>query len=490
MLVTGQLIRQTETNTIRKGDSMKLLGIDVSSYQGKPDWKKISKTVKVAILRVHQKTGIDESFEHNYKGATGNGVLVGVYKLSYAKSVAEAEKEADAVLSVLNGRHLDFPVFYDLEWSEQRKLGKNTITKITKAFLNRISKAGYKVGIYCNLDWYKNDLDTKTLNYDYWIARYPDDDIGTVQERLNPNTGIGWQYSSKGRVDGISGNVDMDLFYKDYKSDKSTNKSTTTKTTWEKCAELMASQTGYMEKRSDAMLDDKTANAGSANYTKYARDVNSWRQPGCQGQAWCAVYQFWIEVKIFGIKTALAHMGGGFYNCGEITKHSKSKGTWHSTPKLGALVIFRNGGHVGRVTKITDSHIYTNEGNTSKTGQNVVIANGGMVCDKVYSRNCKDIDGYVWIDYGETTETETTKKAVTISKTRMFVGKVIAKGQLNVRSWAGTENPNIKKWPLLNNGDLVDVCDIIKASNGDGWYYVRIANKYYGFVCADYIERQ
>lgn len=52
---------------------MKLLGIDVSSYQGKPDWKKVSKTVEVAILRVHQKTGIDTSFEHNYKGATRNG---------------------------------------------------------------------------------------------------------------------------------------------------------------------------------------------------------------------------------------------------------------------------------------------------------------------------------------------------------------------------------------------------------------------------------
>lgn len=470
---------------------VKLLGIDVSSYQGKPNWNKVAKKVKVAILRIHQKTGIDTSFEYNYKGCTGNNILVGVYKYSYAKTVAEAEREADAVLSVLNKRHLDFPVFYDLEWSEQRKLGKTAITKITKAFLNKISKAGYKPGIYCNMDWYENVLDTKTLNYDYWLAAYPADDNGSVQERLKPSVGIGWQYSSKGRVDGISGNVDMDLFYKDYKSDKSTNKSstTTTKTTWEKCSELMAAQTGYMEKRSDAMLDDKTANAGSANYTKYARDVNRWRQPGCQGQAWCAVYQFWIDVKIFGLKTALSHMGGGFYNCGEIIKHSKSKGTWHSTPKLGALVTFRNGGHVGRVTKITDSRIYTNEGNTSKTGQNVVIANGGMVCDKVYSRNCKDIDGYVWIDYGHTTETESTTTATSISKVRKFVGKVTAT-ELNVRSWAGIDCPNIKKYPILVKRNLVDVCDTIQSSTGEDWYYVRIANKYYGFVSAEYIERQ
>ena len=472
---------------------MKLLGIDVSSYQGKPDWKKVAKTVKVAILRVHQKTGIDTSFEHNYKGCVDNGILVGVYKYSYAKTVAEAEKEADAVLNVLNKRHLDFPVFYDLEWAEQRKLGKTAISNIAKAFLNKITKAGYKTGIYCNTDWYKNVLDTKTLNYDYWIAAYPSNDNGTVQERLKPSTGIGWQYSSKGTVEGISGSVDMDLFFTDYKLDKTNNtknSSSTSKTLWERCAELMAAQSGYMEKATESMLDDKTANAGSANYTKYARDINVLGQPGCQGQAWCATYQFWIDVKIFGLKTALQHMGGGFYNCQSITKHAKSNGTWHSTPKLGALVIFRNGSHVGRVTKVTDTLVYTNEGNTSKTDQDVVIANGGMVCDKVYSRNSKNIDGYVWIDYGVTSEATSTETAKQISKVRKFVGRVTATGYLNVRSWAGTDNPNIKKYPKLKHNDLVDVCDTIKDSKNEDWYYVRIANKYYGFVCAEYIARQ
>lgn len=472
---------------------MNLLGIDVSSYQGKPNWNKVAKKVKVAILRIHQKTGIDSSFEHNYKGCIDNGILVGVYKYSYAKTVAEAEKEADAVLSVLNKRHLDFPVFYDLEWSEQRKLGKTAITKITKAFLNKISKAGYKPGIYCNMDWHKNVLDTKTLNYDYWLAAYPADDNGSVQERLKPSVGIGWQYSSKGSVDGISGNVDMDMFYTDYKLDKTNNsttqKTTTTKSTYEKCAELMASQTGYMEKASLANLDSKTANAGSANYTKYARDVDSWGQPGCQGQPWCAEYQFWIQVKMFGLKAALRHMGGGFYNCQSITKHAKQHGTWHSTPKLGALVIFRNGAHIGRVTKVTDSHIYTNEGNTNPTDKNTVIPNGGMVCDKVYTRDFAGIDGYVWIDYGETTEKESTTTAVSISKVRKFVGKVTAT-KLNVRSWAGTDCPNIKKYPILAKGNLVDVCDTIQSSTGEDWYYVRIVNKYYGFVSAEYIERQ
>ena len=141
------------------------------------------------------------------------------------------------------------------------------------------------------------------------------------------------------------------------------------------------------------------------------------------------------------------------------------------------------------MTKVTDTHIYTNEGNTNPTNKNTVIPNGGMVCDKVYTRDFAGIDGYVWIDYGHTTETKSTTTASSISKVRKFVGKVTAT-ELNVRSWAGTDCPNIKKYPILAKGNLVDVCDTIQSSTGEDWYYVRIANKYYGFVSAEYIERQ
>ena len=197
---------------------MEIKVIDVSSFQGKPDWTKVPKDgVKAAILRVHQKDGTDGSFEHNYKGCKSNGVLIGGYKYSYALSTAQAVEEAENVIEVLSGRGLDFPVFYDLEWSQQRSLGKEAVEKIAVAFLNRIKKAGYKVGIYCNLDWYNNVLTDTLKQYDCWIARYPANDNGTAQERLRPSIGVGWQYSSKGKVSGISGNVDMDVFYKDYR---------------------------------------------------------------------------------------------------------------------------------------------------------------------------------------------------------------------------------------------------------------------------------
>lgn len=201
---------------------MEIKGIDVSSNQGKPDWAKVAKSgIKFAILRIHQKTGVDGSFEYNYKGCKSNGILIGGYKYSYALTPAQAIDEAEDVIAALNGRGLDFPVFYDLEWSNQRKLGKQAIENIAVAFLTRMKKAGYKVGIYCNTDWYNSVLTDALRKYECWIARYPADDNGSVQERLRPSVGVGWQYSSKGKVPGINGSVDMNVFYKDYsKNDK------------------------------------------------------------------------------------------------------------------------------------------------------------------------------------------------------------------------------------------------------------------------------
>ena len=470
---------------------MEIKGIDVSSYQEKPDWAKVKKAgINFAILRIHQKNGPDSSFEHNYRGCRTNAISIGGYKYSYALTEAQALEEAEETLAVLSGRGMDFPVFYDLEWEKQKKLGKAAVEKIAETFLNRIKKAGYKVGIYCNVDWYQNILTTKLKSYDLWLARYPANDNGTMQTRLKPTAGIGWQYSSKGKVVGISGNVDMNVFYKDYLEETKKEETTVDKLQEHtKLGDYYANKGGtkpYLEKKSNAYLDDFTKNAGDKNYTKFARDVNNWNQPGCQGQPWCAVYQFWKLVKVFGLTKALQIMGGGFYNCQSVTRHAKQKGTWHNTPKEGALIIFRNGSHIGSVNSFDTTYVYTNEGNTSSVPG--VVANGGACRNKKYKLTDSAIDGYVWIDYGTTADQKSTETAVQLNKTPKWVGKVTT-AELNVRSWPGTENPKIKKWPLLKKNNLIDVCDTIKASDDTDWYYIRIAGKYYGFVSAAFIKR-
>lgn len=547
---------------------MEIKGIDVSSYQNKPDWSKVAKAgYKFAILRIHQKAGVDSSFEYNYKGCKSNGILIGGYKYSYALTPAQAIDEAEDVIATLNGRGLDFPVFYDLEWPNQRKLGKQAIENIAVTFLTRIKKAGYKVGIYCNLDWYNNVLSDALKQYDCWIARYPANDNGSVQERLRPTVGVGWQYSSKGKADGINGIVDMNVFYKDYRDSAQKGETAVVKTKLQEFIELgdyYANNGGskpYLEKRTNAYLDDFQKNAGYNNYTKFARDVDSWGQPGCQAQPWCAEYQFWKLVNVLGITRALQIMGGGFYNCVSITNHAKANGTWHNSPKAGALVVFRNGSHVGSVRSFNGSVVYTNEGNTSSAAG--VVANGGAVRNKSYAINDSAIDGYVWIDWGtDEPATSTWKATGTATSTvddlyvreipsryvlgqinkgnrveisgeksgmwtkvkvagigigwaatkylqidgaqnatatvitkkqdktqRLFTGQVTA-SSLNVRTWAGAEYPNIKKYPTLNKENKVDVMNFTqKASDGNSWYYIRIDGKYFGFVSAKYIKK-
>ena len=472
---------------------MEIKGIDVSAWQGKIDWKTVADYgMGFAILRITEAGNVvDSQFENNLAGCNKYNIPVGVYKYSYAMTIAEIQREARKVVSTLNGRRIQFPVFLDLEYNNQRSLGSESIHKMADAFREIVEAAGYKFAIYCNVDWYENVICSHLKKYDFWIARYPANDDGWLQERLRPDFGVGWQYSSKAKIPGISGTVDRNVFYKDYSEEIEKKEETTVNKLQEhtKLGDYYANNGGtkpYLEKKSNAYLDDFTKNAGDKNYTKFARDVNNWNQPGCQGQPWCAVYQFWKLVKVFGLTKALQIMGGGFYNCQSVTRHAKQKGTWHSTPKKGALIIFRNGSHIGSVNSYDTTYVYTNEGNTSSAPG--VVANGGACRNKKYKLTDSAIDGYVWIDYGTTEDQKSTETAVQLSKVPKWVGMVNT-AELNVRSWPGKENPTIKKYPYLAQNNLIDVCDTIKAADGSTWYYVRIVNKYYGFVAARYITR-
>lgn len=473
---------------------MEIKGIDISSWQGKIDWKKVSDYgMDFAIIRITEVGNVkDSQFENNFAGCNKYKIPVGVYKYSYAMNISEIQSEARKVVSVLNGRRIQFPVFLDLEHNNQRALGSESIHKMADAFREIIEAAGYKFAIYCNVDWYVNVICSHLKKYDFWVARYPANDNGTVVERLRPDFGVGWQYSSEAVIPGISGKVDRNVFYKDYTEAKKEEATVTTDKLKEftDLGDFYAGEgTGkpYLEKATLVYLDDFQRNAGYNNYTKFARDVNSWGQPGCQGQPWCAVYQFWKLVKVFGLKKALQIMGGGFYNCQSVTRHAKENGTWKKTPKKGALIIFRNGAHIGSVRTYDTKYVYTNEGNTSSAPG--VVANGGSCRNKKYKLTDSAIDGYVWIDYGATADQTSTAAAVKLNKKPKYVAKVTAT-ELNVHSWAGAENPKIKKWPLLKKGNLVDVCDTIKAADKSEWNYIRIAGKYYGFVAKRYLKKQ
>lgn len=477
----------------RKDKNMELKGIDVSSWQGKPDWPKVSNSgVKFAILRIHQKSGVDTSFEHNYKGCKSNGILIGGYKYSYALTPAQAIDEAEDVLSVLCGRGLDFPVFYDLEWKQQRSLGKQAIENIAVAFLTRIKKAGYKAGIYCNLDWHNNVLSDALKQYDCWIARYPANDNGSAQERLRPNVGVGWQYSSKGKVPGINGNVDMDVFYKDYRD---SNQKGETKM-------VKISNCGHDERGRYA-----GGKAGDQTGTEY-QIINWYSRP------WLCVLRFndaKIATMIADMATKAAQNNLIGYDQGTAGNSNDRYSFWRhlkasnydpaqitvaceSDCSASTAAIVKGAGYRLNNARLKAVSIYLTTRNMRAA---MKIAGAKVLTDRKYLTSgdylkAGDIllndNHHVAIAVTTGAKASTLSTPTILSKTPKWVGKVTA-NTLNVRTWAGTEYAQLKSYPTLAKGNLVDVCDTIKAKDGASWYYIRIAGKYFGFVSAKYIKK-
>lgn len=210
-----------------------LNGIDVSKHNGSINWKKTAAAIDFAILRAgygkvaSQK---DSCFEKNYTGAKEQGLPVGTYWYSYAKTKAEAEEEAKACLEVIKGKSFDLPVYYDIEEKETLKLGKQRVTVIARAFLAAIEAAGYKGGIYASKSTMESLIDaTVRMQYSVWVAH-----VGKGGSALKATSYKGekdiWQYSWKGKIDGISGDVDLDHCYLDLDSAKKTETKAETKT--------------------------------------------------------------------------------------------------------------------------------------------------------------------------------------------------------------------------------------------------------------------
>lgn len=192
----------------------KKLGIDVSTHQGKIDWQKVKNScIDFAMLRCGYGRSAgqkDAQFERNYKQAKKYGVPVGAYHYSYATSIEGAKAEAKYCLSLIKGKQFEYPIAFDIEDKTQRDLGVELISDIIRAFCEVLENAGYYVVVYANKDWLDNRIDEDCKKrYDVWLAQW------TKKPTYSGAFGL-WQYSDSGKVDGISGNVDMNIAYKDY----------------------------------------------------------------------------------------------------------------------------------------------------------------------------------------------------------------------------------------------------------------------------------
>lgn len=218
---TGHLVKVKEESnknfTFNKKMEVKNMakGIDVSKWQGTINWQKV-KNAGVDFVIIREGYGkkspvqIDKKFKENIEGAKNVGINTGVYHYSYADSVSDAKLEAEFCLENIQGYALEYPVVFDCEDKEMLKLTNRQRTDICKAFCEEIERNGYYAMIYCNLNWLENYLykDELLPKWDLWLAQWD------VNVPSYPS-GI-WQYSESGKIEGINGNVDLNISYKNY----------------------------------------------------------------------------------------------------------------------------------------------------------------------------------------------------------------------------------------------------------------------------------
>lgn len=189
------------------------LGIDVSHHNGTIDWSKV--TVDYAILRAgYGKKNIrqiDKQFERNYNECKRLGIPVGVYHYSYAKTVEDARQEAEFLLELIEGKQFEYPVYYDIEEQDTFDKGVDTVSEIAKTFCDILEEHGYFVGIYTSSSAAKKYFSKEVRDrYSMWIAHWY-----VTQPNYTGNYAM-WQYSARGNVNGINGDVDLNLAFSNF----------------------------------------------------------------------------------------------------------------------------------------------------------------------------------------------------------------------------------------------------------------------------------
>ena len=201
-------------------------GIDISRAQNLIDWETLAKVedLEFVIIRAAQGTAEDSRFSENVRAAMRLKIPFGMYFASSATTAEEAIAEANFAAEYAKQYQPIYGIWYDMELPKQQTLGKQKITQLLRVWCDRVKEVGVPYGIYSNRDWLNNRIDLQQLaDANLWYAAYPSvkQKILTDAPKENrsklsyPQAAI-WQWTSKGRIDGIIGNVDMNVCYEDF----------------------------------------------------------------------------------------------------------------------------------------------------------------------------------------------------------------------------------------------------------------------------------
>ena len=253
-----------------------------------------------------------------------------------------------------------------------------------------------------------------------------------------------------------------------------------------KVIQVALGEVGYLEKKTNSSLDDKTANAGDKNYTKYARDLDAlgFYNGKKQAVAWCDIFVDWCMVQAYGLEAAakLTYQVPGKANCGAGCRFSrdyyKKNKRLFDTPQPGDQIFFYPkdgiGGsaiqHTGLVYEVDDEYVYTVEGNTN--GSNGVISNGGGVCQKVYKLTNARIAGYGRPDWGMAeipAEPEQTEMELPVASAKQMV--VITSNNVNARIG------DSQSFDSVGHVQKGDSFEWVATSPATGWHAIRMAKR-------------
>ena len=202
------------------------LGIDISRAQNSIDWETLAKVedLEFVIIRAAQGTAEDSRFAENVRAAMRLKIPFGMYFASSATAAEEAIAEANFAAEYAKQYQPIYGIWYDMELPKQQTLGEQKITQLLRVWCDRVKEVGVPYGIYSNRDWLNNRINLQQLaDANLWYAAYPSvkqkvltDAPKENRSKLSYPQAAIWQWTSKGRINGIIGNVDMNVCYKDF----------------------------------------------------------------------------------------------------------------------------------------------------------------------------------------------------------------------------------------------------------------------------------
>ena len=355
-------------------------GIDISKWNGKIDFIQVKKSgVDFVIIREGCRKQIDPRFLEYVEESKKAGLIVlGIYHFLYTRSIDDAISEAQSAVSNAKKAGLkpdEIIIFSDYEYDtvdDAKEAGiiltKEDCNAHVQAFCAEVTRLGYKAGIYTNLDYYRHYYTAETISpYPVWLADYTDGpDFSCIVQ----------QYTSKGSVPGISGNVDMNYYYGDFKMDGEIKYSR------QKVVDLALSWVGKNEKDGSYKEIIDIYNNFSGPFPRGVRMQYGWSWCACTWSA-LAVSLGYTEVMPIEI------------SCGELIKRAKEMGVWieddsyRPLPGDGILYDWQDSGigdnqgwpdHVGMVVSTTDREITVVEGNKSDAvGVRTIPINGKFI---------------------------------------------------------------------------------------------------------------